>query len=111
MKITRTNAIGVLLPLSGSYESVGRKILHALLMNSGVFASGAKTAAATAAGPTGVGTAPLELVVRDTAGDADQAVRAMEQLVVEDQVIAVVGPVLKRDSADAATKADYYGIP
>ncbi|MBN2495665.1 MAG: penicillin-binding protein activator [Deltaproteobacteria bacterium] len=93
------NVIGVLLPLSGKYREYGRKALAGLQLGAGIFDDAGQS-----------GGAPV-LVIRDTAGDADQAARQMESLVFEEHVICVIGPMFSGEAFTAAVKAQELQVP
>ncbi|RME21069.1 MAG: hypothetical protein D6806_15330 [Deltaproteobacteria bacterium] len=90
--------IGVLLPLSGEYREYGRRALEGIQLGAGIFDS--------KAGPD----APL-LVIRDTAGDPDRAVAMLEELVLQEHAIAVIGPMVAKETYAAAMKAEELGVP
>lgn len=87
----RPDALGVLLPLSGKYKSFGESVL-----------AGLQLALAESA---------VKLVIKDTAGDAAKARELAAQLAQDDQVIAIVGPVLTGESEDAASEAELQETP
>lgn len=93
-------AIGVLLPLSGQYREYGRRALEGIQLGTGVFA----------AEPAPAATAPL-LIIRDSGGDPDQAVRQLEDLVVNEHVVAVIGPMVAKEAYAAAMKAEELQVP
>jgi len=72
-----TNLIGSLLPLSGEYESVGRKALRGIL----------------AATDTINGQLGFQVVVKDSGGSIEETRKALEEMVREDGVSLVVGPI------------------
>ncbi len=86
-------AVGVLLPLSGRGREVGDRVLRGIRI----------AAANDPAGP--------ELLIRDTASDPEQAKRATEELLVDHQVIAILGPVGSATSRAAAQAAKGAGVP
>ena len=83
--------VGVLLPTSGRYQAAAHQILEAVKV--------------------GLGTGGPELVVADTGEDAASAVAALEQLVLEDGVVAVVGPLRRDVAEDVARAADALHVP
>jgi hypothetical protein len=50
-------------------------------------------------------------VTRDTAGDPGEARKAVAELALDEQVMAVVGPVLSAESEDAAAEAELQETP
>lgn len=87
--------IGGLLPLSGSHQAVGQRALRGLELALHLH---------HAAG----GIPPVELLVRDTASEADRTGTALREL-AEQQVSAVVGPLVHLESVLA--EAERLGIP
>jgi ABC-type branched-subunit amino acid transport system substrate-binding protein len=83
--------LAVLLPLSGPFAAVGREI-----------------EAGIAAATVGAG---VRLVLLDTAGDAEAAVRAVDRAVYEAHALAILGPVGVRESRAAAARAVELGMP
>ncbi|MBI3178919.1 MAG: penicillin-binding protein activator [Deltaproteobacteria bacterium] len=86
------NKIGVVLPLSGRYQQYGARALDALKL---AFA----------------GDSNLQLVVKDSAGDPPAASRAVEELVLFDHVIVVIGPLFSTEAWAAALKAEELSVP
>lgn len=97
-KVKGTYKIGVVLPLSGKFKIYGESALHGVECATGVVQ------------PC---TSPIhvELVVKDTKGDSATAVTAIEELVTQDKVIAIVGPMLSKDVDAAAQKAQELKVP
>ncbi len=88
----KPDSIGVLLPLSGKYQAFGEATL-----------AGIKLALENSKS--------VKLVIKDTAGDPDKAKRAVEELILDNQVIAIIGPELPSDAEASATLADEFGVP
>ena len=84
--------VGALLPLSGRVREVGRQLLQ-----------GMQLAALDEGGP--------ELVVEDTAGDPQKATAAVESLIGDQRVVAVLGPVGSRTTEAAAQSTRRAGVP
>jgi ABC-type branched-subunit amino acid transport system substrate-binding protein len=87
----RANRVGIALPLSGPRSSIGERMRRAL------------DAGRPAQGP--------ELVFEDTGGTPHGAAAAVEALVMEHQVVAIVGPVGDRESLAAAHRATELEVP
>ncbi len=87
--------IGVILPLSGRQAAIGQKALRGIQLGLGVFgkASG------------------FRLAVIDSEGNPDVARRAVDRLVQEDNVIALIGGLLAKTASAEAAKAQEYGVP
>jgi len=84
--------VGALLPLSGRGREVGRQLLQ-----------GMQLAALDEGGP--------ELVVEDTAGDPAKTTAAVESLIGDQGVVAVLGPVGSRTTEAAAESTRRAGVP
>ncbi len=90
--------IGVVLPLSGPYQVFGTRVLQAIQL--------------ALKGGTNHGLAqPLSLAVRDSKGNPKEAERAIEELVIRDRVIAILGPLLSLTVDQAAKKAQQLKVP
>ncbi len=90
------NAIGILLPLSGKWESAGSKILKGIELASGVFSENQAT--------------NINYIVKDYASDTD----LIPQLIAEldrENVLAIIGPVGSKESAIADRECSERGIP
>ncbi len=87
----RPDTLGVLLPLSGKFKSYGESVLAGLQL--------------------GLAQSAVKLVIKDTAGDAAKARELAAQLAGDDQVIAIVGPVLTGESENAASEAELQETP
>jgi ABC-type branched-subunit amino acid transport system substrate-binding protein len=90
--------IGVVLPLTGPFARFGEESLQGVLLAAGVF-----------------GRAPGEpqrvrVLIRDSAGRPDLADRAVRDLADED-VVAIVGPLLRGECEAAAAAAEDKGVP
>ncbi len=91
--------VGVLLPLSGPYASVGRKSLEGITLATGIFDARARHVRGG-----------VELLVRDTGGTAAGAERGVMELEREG-ASAIIGPLLGKESQAAARAAQRAGIP
>jgi len=72
-------AIGVILPLSGKWKSVGQKMLKGVTLASGVFSDR--------------DTSDVEYLIRDYGNDETQIPRIIDELDREGQVLAIIGPI------------------
>lgn len=89
--VVRPDTLGVALPLSGKYKSFGESVLAGVQL--------------------ALSGSHVNLVVKDTAGDGSQARAAVAALAQDEQVMAVIGPVLTAESADAAAEAELQETP
>lgn len=89
------HAIGCLLPLTGTYETYGKKALKGIELAQNQFAL-------LHPDP------PLTSLVKDTESDPQKTIEAVKEL-AESGVAAIIGPVATADIA--AAEAQKYGIP
>jgi branched-chain amino acid transport system substrate-binding protein len=92
------NAVGCLLPLSGPFAIYGQEVLNGMALGMGVFADTPPNVA-------------LDLFIRDTQGEPEKTVAAVEELAGEEKVMAVVGPLASKNAAAAAGRAQALGVP
>jgi ABC-type branched-subunit amino acid transport system substrate-binding protein len=88
----KPGVIGVAVPLSGQFKRWGEVILQGI----------------TLAVPEGSG---ITVVARDTRGEPDGAAAAIEQLVLDEQAILVVGGVSSGEAERAAATAEELQVP
>lgn len=91
--------IGVILPLTGKYADFGEAVLKGILLGAEIF------------GKVGEGFLPVEIVLRDSQGDPQKAADAVEELARNEDVIAILGPLLSRTSFSAAKRAQEFKMP
>lgn len=89
-------AVGVLLPLSGNYETPGRHVLSAVELGLGVFSSGEQ-------GPT--------LFIEDSGTDPKIASEAVARLVNDHKVVAIIGTLDGASAPAAARQAQAMQVP
>lgn len=99
--------LGVVLPLTGPYARFGEDSLHGVLLAAGIFGPDDDGSAA----PSIRETSPLRVVVRDSAGDPARAAAAVRELAADDQVVAIVGPILSAECEAAAGVAQELEVP
>ncbi len=90
-------AIGAILPLSGRGREVGQLALRGLML--------------AASARSGRGSETTQVVYRDSGGDPARAAAAVDQLVAEHRVVAIVGPVDGAAARSAAARAQALGVP
>ncbi len=88
----KPGVIGVAVPLSGQFKRWGEVILQGIAL----------------AIPEGSG---LTVVVRDTRGEPDGAAAAIEELVLDEQAILVLGGVSSGEAERAAATAEELAVP
>jgi ABC-type branched-subunit amino acid transport system substrate-binding protein len=92
------DAVGCVLPLSGNSRLAGEAVMNGVMLGSRVIRFGDDAHS-------------LSVVMRDSAGDPGRTAAAVEELVLEEHVAAIVGP-MDGDAADAAAKkAEELGVP
>lgn len=88
--------IGVVLPLSGKQAAAGNRALRGIQLGLGIF---------------GRNRSNFRLAVVDSEGNPDTGRRAVERLVNEDNVIAIIGGLLSKTATAEASKAQEIGVP
>jgi len=88
--------IGAVLPITGRYAPIAYKTLRGLQMGLGIY---------------GPDRSSFKLAVMDSEGSPEMARKAVERLIMEDSVIALVGDVLSRTAVTVAMKAEELGVP
>jgi ABC-type branched-subunit amino acid transport system substrate-binding protein len=92
--------IGVVLPLSGPFAGIAEQALRGVLLATGVFGEGSSD--------EGTG---MRVLVRDSGGDGARAAVAVRELAANEEVAAVVGPLLPEEVQPASDAAQETGIP
>lgn len=87
--------IGCLFPLSGRYQTYGRRALRGVELALNRFSARNQNS-------------EIRVVVKDTGADPGRAVAAVKEL-AEENVAAIIGPLVTAESA--ALEAQYSGIP
>ncbi len=87
--------IGVILPLSGRYADIGRSVLNSIQLGLGVYDK----------------STDIRLAVIDSEGKYLDARRAVEKLVVEDHVVAIIGSLQSKTATSISSKAQALGVP
>ncbi len=95
-RIVDSQSIGAVLPLSGKNRSIGLRELRGLQLGLGIYGSNKSK---------------YRLAVVDSEGSPDIARRAVERLVVEDHVIAIVGSYSSKTAPAIASAAQEMGVP
>ncbi len=87
--------IGVILPLSGKNAAIGQSVLNSIQLGLGIFDKKSS----------------IRLAVIDSEGKYLDARRAVEKLVVEDQVVAIIGSLQSKTATNISSKAQALGVP
>lgn len=98
-RLVESQKIGVLVPLTGENAVYGEKILQGIMWAGGVFEK------------SGVEGGGLQFLVRDSEPGPARVEQAIDDLVLREHVIAILGPLFPAESAAAAAKAKVYGVP
>lgn len=99
-EITGPPKIGVLLPLTGRFEVPGNNARRGIEM-----------ALADLQGTPNSALADLELILFNTEGSPELAVLGARKLATEDQVLAILGPIIGDEAEAVGSVADELGIP
>jgi branched-chain amino acid transport system substrate-binding protein len=91
-------SIGLLIPQTGKFARVGQRILNAVSLAMGIFASTE-------------GESKIQLVIEDCGENPDTALLALERLHRKHRVAAVIGPILSKGAELVISKAEDYGLP
>ncbi len=95
-KTVQKEKIGCLLPLSGPFAIYGEEVLNGIQLS--IFNGGASQL-------------NIELVVRDTRENPEQALAGLEDLAHNEKVIAVIGPLISKTAGPVAARAQELGMP
>lgn len=94
----KRTAIGCLLPLKGSYSLYGKELLKGIQLGMEIFQSRNEIE-------------PIELVIKNTNGTEEDTLSAINDLVNNEKVIAIMGPLASMPSAVAGKRAQSRGVP
>ena len=94
--LTKTAKVGILAPLTGDFSVYGTSLLNGIKL-------------ALSSYPSTQG--KVELEVKDTRGDFVKAGQLCEELIEEDNVVCVIGPLRSESVVGAAAVAEYSEIP
>ncbi len=93
---TKAIKVGVLVPLTGDFSVYGASLLNGIKLALSSYPSAKRT---------------VELEVKDTRGDLVEAVQLCRELIEEDDVVSVIGPLRSESATGAAVVAEYSEIP
>jgi branched-chain amino acid transport system substrate-binding protein len=105
--------IGVIFPLTGPDASTGEDIKAGIELAMDIVnqsSNPALTVAKTIGLPSN-GKVKIEIIYRDSKSDPEEAFRAVEKLVKEDKVVAIMGDYRSNVTARASQQAEIMGIP
>lgn len=86
--------VGVLVPLSGTYRTYGQNLLRGIKL--GLVESYA---------------GKIELVIKDTQENPIETAHQTKELIEQDGVVAIIGPLKSECAASAAAVADCFSVP
>ncbi len=93
----KRSAIGCLLPLKGPATLFGEELLKGIQLGMDIFNT--------------TDSGSLELVIKNTDFSSEETLKAIDELIFDEKVIAIIGPLSSSASVAAAKKAQEYGIP
>jgi ABC-type branched-subunit amino acid transport system substrate-binding protein len=94
-----SGTIGVVLPLSGPFARFGEESLQGVLLAARIFAPPAEDGSG------------VRLLIRDSKGTPEGAAIAVRDLADNDDVSAIIGPLVANASESAAVVAEEAGVP
>ncbi len=94
----RKGVVGCLLPLTGPFAIYGEEIMNGILLGMGM------------SGEPGQGQ-DLELVIKDTGVTPEHALSGLEDLVQNEKIMAVIGPLSSKIAVAVAKKSQELGVP
>jgi len=94
----KEGVIGCLLPLTGPYAIYGQETLNGIQLGMGIINSEATSA-------------DMELIIRDTAGDPNRTLAALEELAAKDDLMAIIGPLASQTATAAVQRARDLDLP
>jgi len=94
----KKGVIGCLLPLSGPFAIYGQEVLNGIQLGMDIFIKPETTG-------------DLQLIIRDTGGNTEEAISGVVDLAEKENVIAIMGPLASKPAMAAAKKAQELGIP
>jgi ABC-type branched-subunit amino acid transport system substrate-binding protein len=90
-------AVGCILPLTGEYETFGKRALDAIILATGIFDP--------------EGGSPIKLIIEDSKSDPKTTREAAIRLIREERVMGIIGPMGSATALEAAEEAEYMGTP
>jgi ABC-type branched-subunit amino acid transport system substrate-binding protein/predicted negative regulator of RcsB-dependent stress response len=93
-------SIGVVLPLTGDFASLGEETLRGILLAAGAFSD-----ASSAAHPR------IRISIRDSGGSPARAAQAVTELAEQRSVSAIIGPLRAEECEAAAVAAEAANVP
>ena len=97
-KGTNRKVIGCLVPLGGDYSLYGEELLNGIQLGMDIFKDSNEDVS-------------IELVIKNTNGSSEDTLKAVDELIFKEKVIAIIGPLASAASVTAVKKAQAYGVP
>ena len=94
----KEGVIGCILPLSGPFAIYGQEALNGIQLGMDIFN-------ATEGGTY------IELIIKDTRGEPEYAIKGVEELAKVEKLMAIIGPLASKSAVAAARKAQELEIP
>jgi ABC-type branched-subunit amino acid transport system substrate-binding protein/predicted negative regulator of RcsB-dependent stress response len=94
-------SIGVVLPLTGNFASLGEETLRGILLAAGAFGESSALERAPS----------IRISIRDSGGSPARAAQAVTELARERSVSAIIGPLLSEECEAAAIAAEAAQVP
>jgi ABC-type branched-subunit amino acid transport system substrate-binding protein len=94
----RPNVIGCLLPLSGPFALYGQEVLNGIEIGLDLFHEQDEFLAS------------LQFLIRDTKGDPETAVGALQELAQDERAIGIIGPLISKVAVRVAEIAAELGV-
>ncbi len=91
-------AVGCILPLSGPNEAYGQRILFGLMLGLGAYSESEQPSS-------------FRLVIKDSKGSPTTAEQCVRDLVSQDKVGSIIGPLLSNTAKAAAQEAQKLNVP
>lgn len=89
--------IGVILPLSGKYSAYGERVLDALIYSAEIFKK--------------ENSADLKFEIRDSKSTEKNIRKVVDDLILNEKVITIIGPITRKASFEASFSAQEYKTP
>ncbi len=93
-----SRSVGILLPMKGKFSKFGTKSLQGIQLAFGIFDPNEPDS-------------KLSLVIEDSGEEVDQSIQALNRLVLNHHVIAVIGPMLSKGVDQISQRAQELGVP
>jgi ABC-type branched-subunit amino acid transport system substrate-binding protein len=93
-----SRSIGILLPMKGKFSKFGARSLQGIELAFGIFNPSESDS-------------KFNLVIEDSGEEPDQAIQALNRLVLKHHVVAVIGPMVSKGVDQISQRAQELGVP